>query len=371
VFARRLPTGARWRGRNTVGLAMSMNRVWYASLAIAVALLLHAAPARAAAPVCNGGPFLYALPAGLTHVEPRAPCTDADGDPITVDVTVPPHLGTLSPPGALPIGTVRFYTANADAASVANPRDTMTFVATAGGEQSNPMRVDVKILPPDHAPVCTNAVATVASGHSVHIPAPHCVDADGGTPVVVFDAPAHGTYNASTGQYRPKAGFTGKDTMRFAAVDYWKVSSKIGTVTITVTKAAGGGGGGGGPVPADHKAPRLRLGVPTHLDLASTLANGILFTAKTNEDSRLAASLYVSRHTAHRFGIKRHATARVRVGRVVSHLIPGKAVVAVKLSRKARARLASARRVRLTLVAKISDAAGNVRTRRVTITLRS
>jgi hypothetical protein len=54
----------------------------------------------------------------------------------------------------------------------------------------------------------------------------------------------------------------------------------------------------------------------------------------------------------------------------VSHLIPGKAVVAVKLSRKAQSRLANARRVRLTLVAKVSDAAGNVRTRRAAITLR-
>jgi hypothetical protein len=246
----------------------------------------------------------------------------------------------------------------------------MTFVATAGGEQSNTFRVDVKILPPDNAPVCTNVAATVAAGHTVHIPAPHCVDADGGTPVVVFDAPAHGTYNATTGQYRPKAGFTGTDTMTFAAVDYWKVSSKVGTITIKVTKASGGGGGGGGAGPADHRAPRLRLDVPARLDLASTLADGILFTAKTNEVSRLAVSLYVSRHTARRFGIKRHPAGRVRVGRVVSHLIPGKAVVAVKLSRKARSRLASARRVRLTLVAKVSDAAGNERTRRATITLR-
>lgn len=369
MFARRLPAGARVPQGNTVGPVMSMNRVWYASLAIAVALLLHAAPARAAAPVCNGGPFLYALPAGLTHVEPRAPCTDADGDPITVNVTVPPHFGTLSPAGALPIGTVRFYTANADAANTPNPRDTMTFVATAGGEQSNTFRVDVKILPPDNAPVCTNVAATVAAGHSVHIPAPHCLDADGGTPVVVIDAPAHGTYNATTRQYRPNAGFTGTDTMTFAALDYWKVSSKVGTITIKVAKAAGRGGGGGAN-PADQRAPRLRLGVPARLDLASTLADGILFTAKTNEVSRLVVGLYVSRHTARRFGIRRHAASRVRVGRAVTHLIPGKSVVAVKLSRRARERLASARRVRITLVAKVSDAAGNVRTRRATITLR-
>jgi Bacterial Ig domain len=352
---------------------MSSNRrprVWHISLAIGVAMLFQAAQASAAAPVCESGPFLYALPAGLTHVEPRAPCTDVDGDAISVDVSVAPHLGTLSPTGALPIGTVRFYTANADAASTPNPRDTMTFVATAGGEQSNTFRVDVKILPPDNAPVCTNVAATVAAGHSVHIPAPHCVDADGGTPVVVFDAPRHGTYNATTGQYRPKAGFTGTDTMTFAAVDYWKVSSKVGTITIKVTKASGGGGGGGGSGSADHRAPRLRLDVPRKLDLASTLADGILFTAKTNEVSRLAVGLYVSRHTARHFGIKRHPKARVRIGRAVSHLIPGKTVISVKLSHKAQARLANARKVRLTLVAKLTDAAGNVRTKRVTIVLR-
>jgi hypothetical protein len=373
VFARRLPTGARVPRRITVGDVMSTNRVWYISLAIAVALLLHAAPARAAAPVCDAGPFLYALPAGLTHVEPRAPCTDADGDAITIDVSTAPHLGTLSPAGAVPIGTVRFYTANADAASLPNPRDTMSFVATAGGEQSTPMRVDVKILPPNHAPVCTDVAVTVASGRSVHIPTPQCTDADNGIPTVVFDKPAHGTYNAATGQYRPKAGFTGKDTMTFAAVDYWKVSSKVGTVTIKVTKASGtgGGGGGGGSSPADHKAPKLVITVPPNLDLGSALADGIPFTARTNEDSRLAVSLYVSRRTARHLGLKKHPRTRFRVGRVVSHLTPGSTVVTVKLSSRAQARMAGARRVRLTMVAKVSDAAGNVRTKHARPVLRN
>jgi hypothetical protein len=373
VFARRLPTGARVPWRITVGDVMSTNRVWHISLAIAVALLLYAAPARAAAPVCDGGPFLYALPAGLTHVEPRAPCTDADGDAITVDVSTAPHLGTLSPAGALAIGSVRFYTANADAASLPNPRDTMSFVATAGGEQSNPMRVDVKILPPDHAPVCTDVAVTVASGRSVHIPTPQCTDVDLGVPTIVFDKPAHGTYDAATGQYRPRRGFTGKDTMTFAGVDYWKVSSKIGTVTIKVTKGSGtgGGGGGGGSGPADHKAPKLVITVPPTLDLASALADGIPFTARTNEDGRLAVRLYVSRRTARHLGLKKHPTTRFRVGKVVSHLTPGKTVVTAKLSRKARTHLAGARRVRLTLVAKVSDAAGNVRTKHARLALRN
>jgi Big-like domain-containing protein len=367
-----LPTGTRVALRITVGCVMSTNRVWYSSLAIAVALLLHAAPARAAAPVCDGGPFLYALPAGLTHVEPRAPCTDADGDAITVDVSVAPHLGTLSPAGAMPIDTVRFYTANADAASVTNPRDTMTFVATAGGEQSTPMRVDVKILPPDNAPVCTDVAVTVASGHSVHIPTSQCTDADGGIPTVVFDKPAHGTFDATTGRYRPKPGFTGKDTMTFAAVDYWKVSSKVGTVTIKVTKGSGGGGGGGGggSATADHRAPKLVITVPPRLDLAGALADGIPFTVQTNEEGRLAVNVYVSRRTARHFGLKKDPHKRFRIGRVVSHLTPGKTVVTAKLSSRAQSHLAGARRVRLTLVAKVSDAAGNVRTKHARLVLR-
>jgi hypothetical protein len=344
--------------------------VWPIGLAIGIAvLLLPAAPARAAAPVCNGGPFLYALPAGLTHVEPKAPCTDADGDPITVDVTTAPHLGSLSPAGAIPINTVRFYTANASAASLPTPRDTMTFVASAGGEQSNPVRVDVKILPPDHAPVCDNVAVTVASGRSVHIPTPHCVDIDKGTPTVIFDAPAHGTYDAATARYRPKPGFTGTDTMRFAAVDYWKVSSKVGTVSIKVTRGSGTGGGGS-TGSLDKRAPSLVIAVPPSLDIGSALLDGILFTARTNEASRLAVSLYVSRRTARHLGLRKHPTKRVRVGRAVSHLLPGKTVVAVKLSRKARARMTDAPRVRLTLVAKVSDAAGNVRTKRARIVLR-
>jgi hypothetical protein len=157
--------------------------------------------------------------------------------------------------------------------------------------------------------------------------------------------------------------------MTFAGVDYWKVSSKVGTVTIKVTKGSGPGGGGS-TGPPDTRAPRLVITVPPSLDIGSALVDGILFTARTNEASRLAASLYVSRRTARHLGLRKHATKRVRVGRVVSHLIPGKTVVAVKLSRKARARLTDARRVRLTLVAKVSDAAGNVRTKRARIVLR-
>jgi hypothetical protein len=330
------------------------------SLTVVVLLLVLAAPASAAPPVCEAGPFLYDLPAGLTHLHPRAPCTDADGDAITVEVRTPPHLGTLTPAGTVPISEVRFYTAGAAAAGMAAPRDTMTFVAHAGGEESSPVTVDVKILPPDHAPVCDDLSVTVKSGRSVRIPAPHCVDADNDKPQVIFDKPAHGSYDPKTGRYRPDSGFTGKDTMRFAAVDYWNVSSKTGKVTIRVTK--GTGPGGSGPGSRDRRAPRLKIAAPSSLELGRAL-RGIPFTAKTDEGGRLTVKLYVSLRSARRYDIGR------RVGRTVRHVVAGRSVLKARFSRAARAGLKDAGTVRLKLVARLADAAGNTRTRRVRITL--
>jgi Big-like domain-containing protein len=338
--------------------------LWYVSLAIGIAMLVLPAAASAAPPVCEAGPFLYDLPAGLTHANPRAPCTDADGDAITVEPTVLPHLGTLSPSGSIPIGDVRFYTANASAATLPAPRDTMTFVAHAGGETSNPYTIDVKILPGNHPPVCNDLTVTVKSGQSVHIPTPKCVDVDNDTPEVIFDKPAHGTFDVATQRYTSKAGFTGKDTITFAAVDYWDVSSKVGKVTITVTR----GSGSGATTPRDREAPSLDIDAPSSLLLRQALRDGILFTARTNEAGRLRVYLYVTRKAARRFGLKKHPKGRVRVGTVVRHVVAGRTVLNAKFTRKARRKLKGT--LRLTLVGRISDAAGNANTERVRLMLR-
>jgi Bacterial Ig domain len=344
-------------------------RLWYVSLAIGVALPLAPGTASAAAPVCEGGPFLYALPAGLTHLNPRADCKDPDGDPITIEVRTPPHLGTLSPEGTVPIDELRFYTANADAATLPAPRDMMTFVAHAGGEESNPIRLDVRILPPDHAPVCQDLAVSVEAGHSVSVPAPQCADADNSAPKVVFDKPAHGAYDASSRRYTPKAGFTGRDTITFAAVDYWGVSSKVGRVTVTVKPGSGPGITGPGARDRDRRAPSLALRAPASLGLGAALRRGILFSARTDEAGLLAVGLYVGRTTARHVGLRRHAAKRVRVGRVTRHILAGRTVVRARFSHRARTRLRHAGRVHLTLLARMSDAAGNARSRRVRIAL--
>jgi hypothetical protein len=344
-------------------------RLWYVSLAIGVALLLAPGTAGAAPPVCESGPFLYDLPAGLTHLNPRAACTDPDGDPITIEVRTPPTLGTLSPDGTVAIGELRFYTANADAATLPAPRDTMTFVAHAGGEESNPLRLDVRILPPDQAPTCQDLAVSVDSGQSVRIPAPQCEDADNHAPSVVFDKPAHGTYDAGSRRYTPNPGFTGTDRITFAAVDYWGVSSKVGRVTVTVKPGSGSGTTGPGAQSRDRRAPRLVLRVPASLGLDAALRRGILLSARTDEPGLLSVGLYVGRTTARHVGLRRHAAKRVRVGRVSRHILAGKSVVRVRFSHRARSRLRHAGKVRLTLVARVSDAAGNARSRRARIAL--
>jgi hypothetical protein len=267
----------------------------------------------------------------------------------------------------VPIDEFRFYTANADAANGPAPRDRMTFVAVAGGEASKPITIDVTIKPPDQPPACTDLAVTARSGSSTEIPTPQCADADNGAPTLVFDKPAHGSYDVTTKRYTPNPGFTGRDTMTFAAVDYWKVSSAVGTVTIDVKPGAGPGTARRRS--HDRRAPRLTVHAPRSLDLAAALQGGILFTARTNEAGRLTVRLYVGRRAGRRFGLAVNPMKPVRVGRAARHILPGRTVGRVKFSHRARTRLATAGRVRVTLVAKLSDAAGNVRTRRARIAL--
>src|ERR1044071_10430323 len=135
-----------------------MSRIWFVAIAAGLILLGVTGTASAAVPVCAPDPALYELPAGLTWLNPRAPCTDADGDAITVQVTDPPDHGTLQPDGTQPIDAKRFYTANANAAGI---RDSMKFVAVANGEQANEFQADVWILPAHSAPVCKELAVAV------------------------------------------------------------------------------------------------------------------------------------------------------------------------------------------------------------------
>ena len=329
-----------------------MSRISFAVVAAILFLLAVPAAAPAAAPVCTADPALYELPAGLTWLNPRAPCTDADGDAITVEVADPPDFGSLSPAGAQPIDARRFYTAKADAAG---NRDSMKFVAVANGERSNEFQVDVWILPAHQPPVCTDLAVSVRAGSSIAI-APSCTDHDGDTfSLNVLSAPKHGTYDPSHRTYTAARRFAGRDTMTFAVIDEWQLASVKRKITITVKP------GKGRALTGDKTAPRLKLKA---LRSRSSVRRGIRLKATASERGRVVVEALVGSATALDLGIDR------RVGTVARDLAAGTTRFRLRLVRDVRAQLATLKTVRLRLVAHMVDAAGNLRTKRLTVRLR-
>jgi Bacterial Ig domain len=329
-----------------------MSRIWFVSVTAGLLLLGVPASAQAAAPVCPADPALYELPAGLTWLNPRPACTDADGDAITIQVADPPDFGSLSPDGPQPIDARRFYTAKADAAG---NRDSIKFVAVANGEQSNEFQVDVWILPAHRPPVCKDLAASVRAGSSVAI-APSCVDPDGDTFTLnVLSAPKHGTYDPSRRTYTAARRFAGRDAMTFAVIDEWRLASAKRKVTITVTP------GPGRALSRDKTAPRLRLKA---LRSRSSLRRGIRLKATASEAGRVVIEAFVGPATALDLGIDR------RVGTLARDLAAGKSTLRLRLDRDVRSQLATLRSVKLRLVAHMVDAAGNVRAKRLRIKLR-
>lgn len=331
---------------------MRVSRIWFVSVAAGLLVLGVTGTARAAAPVCTADPALYELPAGLTWLNPRAPCTDADGDAITVQVVDPPDHGTLKPDGTQPIEAKRFYTANTDAAGI---RDSMKFVAVANGEQSNEFQVDVWILPAHSAPVCRDLALAVQAGSSVAI-VPDCVDPDGDAFVMsARKAPTHGTYDPARHTYTAAPRFAGRDSMTFAVVDEWNLASAPHKVTITVTPAPGQS-----TLTADKTAPRLKLVARSPLR-SRALRRGLRLTATASEPGRIVIEALISRATAQDLGID------TRVGSLARDIGAGKTGLRLKLDRDARTPLATLKHVKLKLVARMVDAAGNLRTKRLRV----
>jgi transposase len=352
-------------------LAHPGPRLWCISLAAGIAMLVLPSAASAAAPECDTTPRQVSIPAGSSHENPRPPCTDADGDAITIKTVTAPMHGTLSPDDNVPIDDRQTYAADAGAAG---ETDVMTFRAVANGEESPTFNVEVQIGDPNRAPTCDAMSAAVQAGHAVDVPLT-CADPDGNGITIDADAPAHGAFAA--GRYTPAAGFSGQDTITFRATDEWGLTSDDAVATITVkpapkppvTTQPSPHHNSPPPAPPDKTAPGLTLLAPPSLALPRALRSGIAFMASTSEAGRLSVQLFVGRSTARRYRIDRHATSRVLVGTLTRDLAKGDNAVKLKLFRKARARLRKAESVRLRMIARIADAAGNVRTKRLRITL--
>ena len=359
-----------------------MNRRIYGVLAAGLVTLAWPASAHAAAPVCSPATGLAAsVQAGEFIHLPPAPCSDADGDAIEIELTQAPIHGTLTPPGTQPIGTQRTYTADADAGG---QTDVIKFRAVAGGESSNEATLDIDITP-NHAPVCpAQTTLTVESGKQLVIAKNPCTDADGDPlSFTILDGPDHGALTATNPAgpftYTSQAGYVGGDRVTYRAMDA-STASNAATLTISVTRPATTPGGGGStapppviapPPPADTTPPTLAVRTShARLGLARALQRGVPLTLTAGEGGRATIQLRLSRRDARRLGVDRRARHAVTVGRLSRTLAAGETKVSVKLTRKARQRLARVRRVRLTLVVRIADTAGNVRRVTQTVTLR-
>ena len=316
-------------------------------------VLIGPADASAVPPSCVNEPQMVSLPAGVTSVSPTGACIDIDGDSIAIEITDPPDFGTLLPPGTIPIEEQRRYTSNADAEG---KTDVIRYRAVAAGEVSNEVTVEVHIGPANRPPVCTDVAISTPAGNPITAPSPQCVDANGDPfEVRIVTGPAHGVFDRDAGVYTAAADFAGQDSMSFQAIDSWGAQSALGLITITVT---------------DVTAPSLGLLAPSALTLRTALRRGVRFTATTNEAGRLRARAFISRGTARRLKIDRHATSRVVVGSLARDVVAGDTVVEIKLARRARIRMKDASQVKLRIVAEVKDSAQNVGTETVRITLK-
>jgi hypothetical protein len=186
------------------------------------------------APTCATGPFGYTVAAGAQLLLPAAPCSDADGDALTIEIPTQPAHGTLT---ANPDGTGT-YTPNA---GYTGP-DSFQFRAFDGTARSASGTVNITVTAsPNQAPVCQPVAKKVAPSVNTTVNL-SCSDPNGDAIALEKVAgPSHGTLGAidqgtDSVVYTPAAGYTGPDSFTYRASD-GAAQSAPATVSITVTHA--------------------------------------------------------------------------------------------------------------------------------------
>ncbi|MGE3889333.1 MAG: Ig-like domain-containing protein [Vicinamibacterales bacterium] len=156
---------------------------------------------------------------------------DADGNPLSFRVTVPPAYGVLT--GTAPNLTY------VPAANVYGT-DGFEFVANDGFADSTPATVSLTVLPVNDAPVAGNdgVVTAIETAVTIAVLA-NDADVDGGLlSITEVTQPLHGTASNQVDQviYTPEAGFTGADSFTYTIAD-GQGGFGTATVTVTVTQA--------------------------------------------------------------------------------------------------------------------------------------
>jgi hypothetical protein len=152
-----------------------------------------------------------------------------------------------------------------------------------------------------------------------------------------------------------------------ASVSHPYATTGAFSASVTATDAVGNATTTGGQVAVtDTLAPRVAIAFPRGQRVRRVLRRGLRVRVQANEAGRALVDALVDRRLLRRPS----GSALTRVGRRSRALEASRtATLTVKLSRKARRRLARARRVRLTVRVSVTDASGNRgrATRRVTL----
>lgn len=247
--------------------------------------------------------------------------------------------------------------------------DSFTFVANDGVADSNLVTVNIVVSHND-APHCVTPITVrVAVGGAAPLDyRTSCTDPDGDalSPELVT-GPSHGTLDL-TGlpivTYRPAAGYTGPDLIRYRVRDNRGAASNVATVNLIVGTTTA-------PAPPpDTTGPALDLARAGAQKLRAVRTKGLRLTLTSNEAGTARIEVSVSKATARKLRINRKARGPVVIGRATKPIIAGENTITVKLNRKARKRLARASRVKLLVAVRVVDAAGNAGTDTLRITLR-
>jgi Bacterial Ig domain len=319
---------------------------------VATVALLVPATARAAPPTCDE--FLYGDGSALITAPGNAVATSDPCVPGMYTLAV----STDAANGHADVsGTTLTYTPDAGFHGI----DTFFYTATAGADTSDPAEVDVIV---DNAPTCGDATVGVVSGQSLVLTASTCSDPDGDDLWVWADSlPQHGTISRRgplSFAYIPDPGFAGTDSMLFYAEDGF-LGSRDASLTIVVTNPLPSNPP---PSPRDTAPPVAVLTSVSGQKLKQVLAKGLHVTLASNEAGSATVTVTVDAKTARKLHIKREIS---RVSAIVS---AGKLELTLKLTAKARKAIKKLAKVRLSVRAVVTDAAGNPATRSLTVTLK-
>jgi hypothetical protein len=177
-------------------------------------------------PVAEGGSYSTQQD---QPVEVTLHATDADGDPLTYEITDGPQNGSLSG-----TGNKRTYTPSAGYTG----DDKFRFRANDGADDSEEATIDITVREPPPVnvpPVAEGDSYSTQQDQAVEVTL-HATDADG-DPLTyeITDGPQNGSLSGTGNKrtYTPSAGYTGDDQFRFRVNDGTDDSNEA-TIDITV-----------------------------------------------------------------------------------------------------------------------------------------